>query len=122
MNELEPVRKICVVVTARPSYSRVKSALRAIDRHKKLDLQLVVTASALLDRYGKAVDVIENDGFRIAAKIFSVLEGENSTVAAKTTGIGIIELASVFERLKPDCVVTVADRYETMATAVAASL
>lgn len=114
-------RKIAVVVTARPSYSRVKSVLKAIKHHEKLDLQLIVAASALLDRYGSAVNYMEKDGFSIAAKVFNVLEGENLTAAAKTTGIGILELSTVFDNLEPDIVVTVADRFETMATAISAS-
>jgi UDP-hydrolysing UDP-N-acetyl-D-glucosamine 2-epimerase len=114
-------RKIAVVITARPSYSRVKSVLTAITNHNELELQLIVAASALLDRYGSAVNYIEKDGFEIAAKVFNVLEGENLTAAAKTTGIGILELSTVFDNLKPDIVVTVADRFETMATAIAAS-
>lgn len=114
-------RKICVVVTARPSYSRVKSALDAIQAHPDLDLQLVVAASALLTRYGETVEYIEQDGFEVAARVFMVLEGENLATMAKTTGLGLVELATVFDRLKPDAVITVADRYETMATAVAAS-
>jgi UDP-hydrolysing UDP-N-acetyl-D-glucosamine 2-epimerase len=115
------MRKIAVVVTARPSYSRIKTALRAIQEHPELELQLVVAASALLERYGTAVKYMEADGFPIAARVFNVLEGENLTAQAKTTGLGIMELANVFENLKPDVVVTVADRFETMATAIAAS-
>lgn len=114
-------RKICVVVTARPSYSRIKTAIKAIQDHPSLELQLVVAASALLDRYGTAVNYIEKDGFPIVAKVFNVLEGENLTAQAKTTGLGILELSSVFERLAPDAVLTVADRFETMATAISAS-
>ncbi len=114
-------RKICVVITARPSYSRVKTALQAIKEHPGLELQLVIAASALLDRYGSAVNYIQKDGFEITAKVFNVLEGENLTAAAKTTGIGILELSTVFDNIKPDIVVTVADRFETMATAISAS-
>ena len=114
-------RKVCVVVTARPSYSRIKTALRAIDQHPDLDLQLVVAASALLDRYGSAIDVIRQDGFQIAGQVYMVLEGENPTTMAKTTGLGLMELSTSFDNLKPDVVVTVADRYETLATAVAAA-
>lgn len=114
-------RKICVVITARPSYSRIKTALRAIKEHPELELQLVLAASALLDRYGSAVNYIENDGFYATAKVFNILEGGNLTAAAKTTGIGILELSTVFDNLKPDIVVTIADRFETMATAIAAS-
>lgn len=114
-------RKICVVITARPSYSRIKTALDGIKEHPDLELQLVVAASALLDRYGTAVNYIEKDGFEISTKVFSVLEGENVTVSSKTTGLGILELSTVFDNLQPDIVVTVADRYETMSTAIAAS-
>jgi UDP-hydrolysing UDP-N-acetyl-D-glucosamine 2-epimerase len=115
------VRKVCVVVTARPSYSRIKTALKAIEEHPNLELQLVVAASALLERYGSAVRYIEEDGFKISARVYMVLEGENLAAMAKTTGLGMLELATVFDNLRPDVVVTVADRYETLATAVAAS-
>jgi UDP-hydrolysing UDP-N-acetyl-D-glucosamine 2-epimerase len=114
-------RKICVVVTARPSYSRIKTALKAIDEHPELELLLVVAASALLNRYGTAVKIIEQDGFDIKARVFNVLEGGNLAAQAKTTGLGIIELTNVFEHLQPDAVVTVGDRFETMSTAIAAS-
>ena len=116
-----PQRKICVVVTARPSYSRIRTALQAIQRHTDLQLQLVVAASALLDRYGSAVQSIEHDGFTIDHRVYMVLEGENLVTSAKSTGIGLSELATVFDNLRPDAVVTIADRYETLATAVAAS-
>jgi UDP-hydrolysing UDP-N-acetyl-D-glucosamine 2-epimerase len=114
-------RKVCVVVSARPSYSRIKTTLNAIKDHTELDLQLVVAASALLDRYGNAVDYIQNDGFEIASKVYMVLEGENLTSMAKTTGLGLLELSTTFDNLRPDIVVTVADRFETIATAIAAS-
>jgi UDP-hydrolysing UDP-N-acetyl-D-glucosamine 2-epimerase len=116
-----PKRKICVVVTARPSYSRIRTALHAIQHHADLELQLVVAASALLDRYGNAIQSIERDGFPIAARVYMVLEGENLVTSAKSTGLGLVELATVFDNLKPDAVVTIADRYETLANAVAAA-
>ena len=114
-------RKICAVITARPSYSRVKTALQAIKEHPKLELQLVVAGSALLDRYGNALNFIEKDGFSVNEKVFMVLEGENKTAMAKSTGLGVMELANVFYNLQPDAVLTIADRYETIATSIAAS-
>lgn len=114
-------RKICVVITARPSYSRIKTALEAIQQHPQLELQLVVAGSALLGRYGNAVDFIEKDGFRVTEKVFMVLEGENPTAMAKTTGLGIMELANVFYNLQPHAVIAIADRFETIAISIAAS-
>ena len=122
MNNSPPTkRRICVVITARPSYSRIKTALDAIAAHPDLELKLVVAASALLDRYGMVVKQIEKDGFEIAARVRMVIEGENVAAMAKTTGLGMIELATTFENLDPDIVVTVADRFETMATALTAA-
>ncbi len=114
-------RKVCVVVTARPSYSRIKSALRAIQAHPGLELQLVVAGSALLERYGGTAEYIESDGFTIAARVHTVVEGENLITTAKSTGLSLMELATIFQNLRPDVVVSVADRYETLATAVAAA-
>lgn len=119
MNERK--RKVCVVVTARSSYSRIKTALQAIEAHSDLKLQLVVAASALLDRYGNTVNFIEQDGFNISARVYMVMEGENPVTMAKSTGLGMMELPTVFDNLDPDVVVTIADRYETIATAITAS-
>lgn len=114
-------RKVCVVVTARPSYSRIRTALHAIRANPNLELQLVAAASTLLDRYGNAVKYMERDGFDISSRVYMVVEGENLATMAKTTGLGLLELATAFDNLNPDLVVTIADRYETIATAIAAS-
>ena len=114
-------RNVCVVITARPSYSRIRSALEAIKQHPDLTLQLVVAASALLDRYGRADHVMEKEGFTIDRRVYMILEGENPITSAKSTGLGLAELATVFSDLQPDVVVTIADRFETMATAVCAA-
>lgn len=114
-------RKVCVVVHNRANYGRIKTVMREISRHPELELQLVVGSSALLHRFGSVVNVIRNDGFEVSAVVHSIVEGETPTTMAKSTGLAIIELATHFENLKPDVVLTVADRFETLATAVAAS-
>lgn len=113
-------RKICVVVASRANYGRIKQVLQAIQEHPDLELQLIVGASALLHRFGSVINIIKEDGFQIDATVYMVIEGENPTTMAKSTGLATIELATQFENLKPDIVLTVADRYETMATAIAA--
>jgi UDP-hydrolysing UDP-N-acetyl-D-glucosamine 2-epimerase len=114
-------RKVCVVVASRANYARVKYLMKAIQAHPYLELQIIVGASTLLYRFGKAVDVIKHDGFTPNRSIYYVVEGETLSTQAKSTGLGIVELSTAFEDLKPDMVVTVADRFETMATAIAAT-
>jgi UDP-hydrolysing UDP-N-acetyl-D-glucosamine 2-epimerase len=114
-------RKVCVVVNSRANYGRIKSVLQAIKAHPQLELQLITGASALLHRFGQVVELIRRDGFDPVATVYSIVEGETPTTMAKSTGMAIIELATQFENLRPDVVLTVADRFETIATAIAAS-
>lgn len=114
-------RKVCVVVNSRANYGRIKSFLKAAREHPHLELQLIVGASALLYRFGEVVKIMRAEGFEPDSVVHSIVEGETPTTMAKSTGLAVVELATHFENLKPDVVLTVADRFETMATAVAAS-
>ncbi len=114
-------RKICVVITSRASYARIKSVLREIRKNQNLELQLVLGASVLLEKYGSAVNVIEKDGFQPASYVYMVLEGENPITMAKTAGMGLLELPTIFTNLMPDVVVTIADRFETISSAISAA-
>lgn len=114
-------RKICVVIGSRANYSSIKSAMVAILDHANLELQLVVGASALLDRYGAVVSLIERDGFTPVARVHMLIEGETPETMAKSTGLGLLELPTIFDQIKPDVVLTVGDRFETMATTLAAA-
>ena len=115
------MKKICVVVGSRANYSSIKSAMVAIKKHPKLELQLIVGASAILDRYGSVVKLIEKDGFSPNAYVHMLIEGETPATMAKSTGLGLLELPTIFELLRPDVVLTVGDRFETMATTLAAA-
>ncbi len=115
------MKNVCIVITARPSYSRIKSVMIALKKHKQINLKVVVTASSLLERYGKVADVIKKDGFDVEAEAFSIIEGGSLPQAVSSVGVSLIELSSIFSRIKPDFVVTIADRYETIANAIAAS-
>ena len=114
-------RKIAVVIASRANYGRAKSLLQEIKNRKDLELQIIVSASALLRKYGNVSELIKKDGFSVNASIYMVVEGGTLETMVKSTGMAIMELSSLFERMKPDIVVTVADRYETMATAIASS-
>ncbi|MHB8694001.1 MAG: UDP-N-acetylglucosamine 2-epimerase [Solirubrobacteraceae bacterium] len=114
-------RSVCVVVGSRANYGSIKSAMRAVQVHPELELQVVVAASALLDRYGEAAKIVESDGFAPSARVHMLIEGETTVTMAKSTGLGLLELPTIFSTLRPDVVITVGDRFETMATAIAAA-
>tara|TARA_Y100000310_G_scaffold192840_1_gene192744 strand:+ start:4211 stop:5362 length:1152 start_codon:yes stop_codon:yes gene_type:complete len=115
------MKKICVIITNRAHYARGKLVLKAINEHPELELQLIVAGAALIDKYGKIINKIEEDGFKINKKITMLLEGGTPEAMAKTTGLGLLEFSTAFENLKPDIVLIRGDRYEILAPAIAAA-
>ena len=113
--------KLAVVINSRANYGRIKSFLKHSKNYNSLEIKVIAGASALLAKYGRVVDIIKEDGFEVAAELDSIVEGDEPIHMAKSTGLGIIETATAIKKLKPNAVLTIADRYETLATAVAAS-
>jgi UDP-hydrolysing UDP-N-acetyl-D-glucosamine 2-epimerase len=115
------MKKIFVFLGSRANYASIKSALYHIRKTKNLKLYIVIGASAVISKYGDLQSILKKDGFKIYKKIFFLIEGENPLTMAKSTGLGLIELTSVMDELKPDIVLTVGDRFETMATTIASA-
>jgi len=114
-------KKVCVFVGSRANYSSIKSVMRQIEAHPSLILQVVAGASALLDRFGRVEKLVRQDGFKIDYSFHSIIEGENPTTMAKSTGLGIVEMSMVLDNLNPDYVVVVGDRFEMMSVTIAAA-
>lgn len=114
-------RKIAVVIGSRANYASIKSVMHKLENNKNIDLHIYAGASALLDKYGKVDGLIESDGFRIQERFYMLVEGETPETMAMSTGLGIIRLSDIFQNHRPDIVVTVGDRFETMATAICAA-
>ena len=113
--------KIIVVITARASYSRIKSVMRSFLKSQKVDLQIIITASSLVDDYGAIEKYLIEDGFKTSYKIFSQLNTQDISFQVKTTALSMIELSNYFTNFQPNAVITIADRFETIGTAISAS-
>ena len=114
-------KTICIVITNRANFARMKSLLTELKKSKKLNLKVILSGSALTQRYGNLEKILKLNKMSIAAKSFFLIDGADKIVQAKSTGLAIVEFSTIFSNLKPDLVVTVGDRYETMATAVSAT-
>lgn len=112
---------LLVAITARASYSRIKSVLAAAQARPDIQVRVLASGSALLDRYGRVVDLIRIDGFDVVEEMYTFVEGNGLINMAATAANTITHSAQILSRLKPDYVITVADRYETLGTAVAAA-
>ena len=115
------MKRICVFVGGRANYSSIKSVMSAVKAHPKLELQVVLGASAILDRFGKVEDLIRKDGFEPNFTFHNIIEGETPTTMAKSTGLGLMDASMIFNNLKPDMLVVVGDRFEMMSVTLAAA-
>ena len=114
-------KTLAVVINNRANYARIKSFLKLVLKDKKIKIHLILAASSLVEKFGELEKFIKRDGLKINKRIYTVIAGDKPVTMAKTTAIEISELANVFENLKPDYVLAIADRFETLAVAVSAS-
>ena len=113
--------KICFVIVNRANYGRVRILLKKLNKNPKFKLQLVLCSSTVLYKYGNINEVIRKDGLKPNFKIHSNFEGENLISMTKSAGHLISDLTTCFENLNSDMVVTIGDRFETIATAISAT-
>jgi UDP-hydrolysing UDP-N-acetyl-D-glucosamine 2-epimerase len=110
-----------VVLVDRANYGRLKPVMQAISARPQLQLQVLATGTMVLERVHQPVQVVKDDGFQVDGEVYIELEGSTPATMAKSVGFGIVEFASEFQRLKPDLVLLIGDRYEALAAAVAAA-
>jgi UDP-N-acetylglucosamine 2-epimerase (non-hydrolysing)/GDP/UDP-N,N'-diacetylbacillosamine 2-epimerase (hydrolysing) len=113
-------RKICVITGSRAEYGLLYWLLREIQDDADLELQLVATGMHLSPEFGLTYKIIEQDGFRIAAKVEMLLSSDTPVGIAKSIGVGVMGFADALERLAPDLLVVLGDRFEILAAAQAA--
>jgi UDP-hydrolysing UDP-N-acetyl-D-glucosamine 2-epimerase len=114
-------RKICVVLTTRGNYAKMKSVIEAIEADETLELQLVLGGMVVLEKYGRISALLEEQGRSPKRTINFVVEGENLTTMAKSSGVAMMEFSTAFEDLRPDVVIVIADRFECLPIAMAAA-
>ncbi|HEY5657634.1 MAG TPA: UDP-N-acetylglucosamine 2-epimerase [Myxococcota bacterium] len=113
--------RVAVVLVDRANYGRLKPVMAALNERGEVELLTVCSGTMLLERFGRARDVVERDGFSVDSEVYLEVEGSVPITMAKSAGLAVIEFASEFQRLAPDFVLMVGDRYETLAVAMAAA-
>ena len=115
-----PKRKICVVTGSRAEYGLLVPLLRALQDDPDFELQIIAAAAHLSPEFGLTYQVIERDGFRIDVRVEMLLSSDTPVGIAKSIGLGVIGFAEAFDRLRPDLLVLLGDRFEILAAAEAA--
>lgn len=110
-------RKICIVTGTRAEYGLLSNLAKKLREDKEFDLQMVVTGMHLSPEFGSTYKEIENDGFFINEKIEILLSADSPTSIVKSMGLATISFADAFNRLEPDLLIILGDRFEMLAVA-----
>jgi UDP-hydrolysing UDP-N-acetyl-D-glucosamine 2-epimerase len=114
-------RKICVVITTRGNYAKMKSVISLIQSAPDLELQLVLGGMVVLEKYGRISAALEDMHLPVVRTIHFVIEGETLVTMSKSAGLAVTEFSTAFQDLQPDIVVVIADRFECLPIAMAAA-
>lgn len=115
------MKKILVVIGSRANYGTSKSILTYIKKSTHSSLIIVASASSVLDKFGDVSELMEQDGFTVNYRLFNFVDGNALVTMPKSVGMNLIDLSNIFSHEHPDIVVTIGDRFETIATAIAAA-
>jgi UDP-hydrolysing UDP-N-acetyl-D-glucosamine 2-epimerase len=116
------MRKIAVYVGSRANYSSAKSIMRHIQKHQELELFIVLSAAAVLPRYGNIKGLMQKDGFEPNIITNTLVEGETPAAMSKSIGLGMIDYSTSLEILSPDCVIAIGDRFDVLPWVIASAM
>lgn len=114
-------RKVAIFTGNRAEYGLQYPILKAVDEHPKLDYKLLVSGAHLDSEFGRTLDEISNDGFRIDAEIKIEMGADSKISTAQAIGSGVIEVSRALEVARPDIVIVYADRFEGFSAVIAAT-
>jgi len=116
------LKKILVVTGTRAEYGLLRWVIDGIAKSSLLELQLCATGMHLSPEFGLTFKEIEKDDYQIDSKVEMLLSADTSSAITKSMGLGLIGFADEFNRLNPDLILIVGDRYEIMCAAMAATI
>lgn len=114
------IRKLCVITGSRAEYGLLFWLLKEVENDPDFELQIIATGMHLSTEYGLTYKAIESDGFEINEKIEILLSSDSALSVLKSMGLGLICIGEALERLNPDLIIILGDRFEILAAAQAA--
>lgn len=116
------MRKVAVFTGTRAEYGLLYWLLKDLQQDSEIELQLLVSAMHLSPEFGMTYQQIETDGFTITEKVEMLLSSDSAVGTAKSIGLGVLGFADALERMKPDVLVVLGDRFEALAVTQAAMI
>jgi GDP/UDP-N,N'-diacetylbacillosamine 2-epimerase (hydrolysing) len=114
-------RKILAVTGSRSDYDLLSPVYERLHKEKDIDFSIIVTGAHLSEKFGLTEDFIIKDGYRIADKVYNLVDSNRKIGRAISLGNQIPAFAHIFEREKPDIILIAGDREEALSVTTTAA-
>ena len=114
------MKKLVIVTATRAEYGLLAPIIKKLQKNDNVEVRLAVTGAHLSPEFGMTVKEIEADGIAIDKKIEILMSSDTPVGISKSMGLAIISFAEYFAESKPDALMVLGDRYETLAVCCAA--
>lgn len=120
MEMVQMIRKkrVCVITGSRADYGILSYFLKKLQKSKHFDLKLLVTCMHLMPKYGNTYKEIAKDKIKIYKKIKLPLKSDKILNISKATGFGVVKYTQELNKIKPDFVIILGDRFEAISFAI----
>ena len=116
------MKKICIVTGTRAEYGLLKPLIKKMEEHEAIDLSLIITGMHLSSEFGNTYKIIENDFKGKIYKVEMLLSSDTDVGISKSIGLGIISYTDLLEKIKPDFILVLGDRYEIFSVVTVANI
>ncbi len=113
-------RKICVITGTRAEYGLLRCLMTKLKYSDAFLLQIIVTGMHLSDKFGNTYKEIEDDGFIIDSKVDIQLTSDSAVGISRSTALGLLGFSEALDKLAPDLILVLGDRFEILSAVVAA--
>ncbi|MBF0553526.1 MAG: UDP-N-acetylglucosamine 2-epimerase (hydrolyzing) [Nitrospirae bacterium] len=112
--------KVCIITSSRADYGIIAPLMRQVKSDSNMCLQVLVTGMHLSHEFGYTYMEVEKDGFSIDEKIEIILSSDTQQAICKSMALAMAGFPVAYERLKPDVIVVLGDRFEIFCAVTAA--
>jgi len=114
------MKRIVILTATRAEYGLLAPVIKKLSAYTDIDVRVVATGSHLSPEFGMTVEEIRRDGVRVDKEIEILLSSDTSVAISKTMGLAMLSFSEYFSEIKPDALMVLGDRYETLAVCICA--
>ncbi len=118
----EKPKRVCLFTGSRSEFGLLEPLCRVIREDPELELTILASGMHLSPAFGETWREIEEAGYVVDEKVPMLLDSDSGLGLAQSVGVGTMGLASALERLAPEVVICMGDRFELLALGSACTL